>query len=65
MAGEIGLSGEIRPVTRIAQRISEAQRLGFRRIVIPQANLKGLDSSRIGIELIPSPKLQDVLRHMF
>lgn len=65
MAGEIGLSGEIRSVTRISQRISEAQRLGFRRIVIPKSNLKGLDTSRIGIELIPAAKLQDVLRQVF
>lgn len=65
MAGEIGLSGEIRPVTRIAQRISEAQRLGFRRMVIPRSNLKGLDTSRIGIELVPSAGLQDVLRQLF
>lgn len=65
MAGEIGLGGEIRPVTRIMQRISEAQRLGFRRIVIPKSNLKGLDTSRIGIELIPSARLQDVLRQVF
>jgi DNA repair protein RadA/Sms len=65
MAGEIGLSGEIRPVTRIAQRISEAQRLGFRRIVIPKSSLKGLDTSHIGIELIPSARLQDVLRQLF
>lgn len=65
MAGEIGLGGEIRPVTRIMQRISEAQRLGFHRIVIPKSNLKGLDTSRIGIELIPSARLQDVLRQVF
>lgn len=65
MAGEVGLSGEIRSVTRIAQRISEAQRLGFRRIIIPQQNLKGLDTSHISIELIPVAKVQDALRHVF
>lgn len=65
MAGEVGLSGEIRSVTRIQQRISEAQRLGFRRIIIPQQNLKGLDTSHIAIELIPVAKVQDALRHIF
>jgi len=65
MAGEIGLSGEIRSVTRIAQRISEAQRLGFQRIIIPEQNMKGLDTSHISIELIPVAKVQDALRHLF
>lgn len=65
MAGEVGLSGEIRSVTRIAQRISEAQRLGFRRIIIPQMNMKGLDTTHIKIELIPVAKVQDALRHVF
>ena len=65
MAGEVGLSGEIRSVTRIAQRVSEAQRLGFRRIVIPQMNMKGLDVSRAGIEVIPVGKVQDALRELF
>ena len=65
MAGEVGLSGEIRSVTRIAQRVSEAQRLGFRRIVIPQMNMKGLDTSRAGIEIIPVGKVQDALKAVF
>ncbi len=65
MAGEVGLSGEIRSVTRITQRISEAQRLGFRRILIPQMNLKGLDTTHIGIELVPVAKVQDALRCVF
>lgn len=65
MAGEIGLSGEIRSVTRLVQRISEAQRLGFRRIIVPRANMKGLDTARIDMELIPAQKLQDALRHLF
>ena len=41
MAGEVGLSGEIRPVNRIEQRILEAEKLGFSRIIIPHNNLKG------------------------
>ena len=65
MAGEVGLSGEIRSVTRISQRVSEAQRLGFRRIVIPKMNLKGLDLSNKGIEVVAVGKVQDALREMF
>ena len=65
MAGEVGLSGEIRSVTRINQRVSEAQRLGFRRIVIPQMNMKGLDLRPGTIELIPVTKVQDALKQMF
>lgn len=41
MCGEVGLSGEIRPVNRIEQRILEAEKLGFSRIIIPHNNLKG------------------------
>ena len=65
LAGEIGLSGEIRSVTRIAQRIGEAKRLGFRRIVVPRSNLKGLDTALTGMEIIAASKLQDALRHLF
>lgn len=65
MAGEVGLSGEIRSVTRISQRVSEARRLGFRRILIPEINMKGLDGSHSGIEIIPVAKVQDALRQLF
>ena len=65
MAGEVGLSGEIRSVTRISQRVSEAQRLGFRRIIIPQMNMKGLDIGNGGIEVIPVGKVQDALKEVF
>ena len=41
MAGEVGLSGEIRPVNRIEQRIGEAEKLGFKQILIPKHNLQG------------------------
>ena len=44
MTGEVGLSGEVRPVSRIEQRISEAARLGFKNIIIPKYNIQGLDT---------------------
>jgi DNA repair protein RadA/Sms len=49
--GEVGLSGEIRAVSRIEQRIQEADRLGFKDIFIPQPNTKGLDQSRYSIRI--------------
>lgn len=65
MAGEVGLSGEIRPVARIEQRIAEAEKLGFQRILIPRANLKGLDVKRYKIELVPVRKVEEALRELF
>lgn len=65
MAGEVGLSGEIRPVTRIAQRISEAQKLGFARMLIPEANMKGLDAKAFGMELVPVARVEHALRELF
>lgn len=65
MAGEVGLSGEIRPVTRIAQRIGEAQKLGFARMLIPEANIKGLDAKAFGMELVPVARVEHALRELF
>lgn len=65
VAGEIGLSGEIRPVSRIMQRISEAQKLGFKRFVLPMFNLKGLDTKHLEIELIPVKKVEEAFRILF
>ena len=60
LCGEVGLAGEIRPVNRIEQRISEAQKLGFRRILIPAE--QKLDSSRYSIEIVPVRKVTDAFR---
>lgn len=65
MAGEVGLSGEIRSVTRIAQRVSEAAKLGFKRILIPQGNVKGLDLTNAGIEVVPVSTVEEALRELF
>lgn len=65
MAGEVGLSGEIRPVTRIAQRVAEAQRLGFGRILIPEANLKSVDRAATSIEVVPVARVEHALRELF
>ncbi len=65
MAGEIGLSGEIRPVSRIMQRISEAQKLGFKRFLLPQKNMQGLDVKHLEIELVPVRKVEEAFRMLF
>ncbi len=64
-AGEIGLSGEIRSVNRIDQRIAEAEKLGFEKMIIPRNNFKGLNQSRTRIEIIPAAKVEDVYRLLF
>lgn len=65
LAGEVGLSGEIRPVGRIEQRIAEAQKLGFDRIIVPAGNLKGIDTDRLTIEVIEAARVADVARLLF
>ena len=65
MAGEVGLSGEIRPVNRIEQRISEAEKLGFKRILIPKHNLQGLNIKKMKIEIIPVRKVEEAFRALF
>jgi len=64
-AGEVGLSGEIRAVSRIESRISEAEKLGFEKIIISKFNLKGLDLKKPKIELIPVGKVLDVVELLF
>lgn len=65
MSGEVGLSGEIRPVNRIEQRIAEAAKLGFKRILVPRHNLQGLDVKRFNIEILGVRKVEEALRELF
>lgn len=65
MAGEVGLSGEVRPVSRIEQRVAEAEKLGFSHIIIPSNNMQGLNTARFGIELVPVRKVEEALRALF
>ncbi|MGN0003916.1 MAG: DNA repair protein RadA [Sphingobacterium composti] len=64
-AGEVGLSGEIRAVNRIEQRIAEAEKLGFEGIFIPKHNTKGLDAKKYNIAIRPVAKLEDIFRALF
>ena len=65
MAGEVGLSGEVRPVSRIEQRVAEAEKLGFNHIIIPTSNMQGLNTKRFSIELVPVKKVEEALRALF
>lgn len=64
LCGEVGLSGEIRPVNRIEQRIQEAEKLGFSRILIPANNLKGFNK-KVAIERLEVRKVSDAFRILF
>ena len=65
MAGEIGLSGEIRPVVRLEQRLLEAEKLGMTEIIIPRHNLKGLDTSRLSLKITEVSKIEEAFRALF
>jgi DNA repair protein RadA/Sms len=64
-AGEVGLTGEIRPVSRIDQRIHEAQKLGFEKIYISSYNQKGLDLTQFSIKIITVSKMEEVFSNLF
>ena len=64
MAGEVGLSGEIRPVNRIEQRILEAEKLGFTRILVPHSNLRGFDTSKCSIQIVQVRKVEEAFRQL-
>jgi DNA repair protein RadA/Sms len=65
MAGEVGLSGEIRPVNRIEQRVGEAEKLGFSHFVLPAYNMQSLNENKWKIELIPVKKVEEAFRFLF
>ncbi|WP_116124294.1 DNA repair protein RadA [Lewinella sp. IMCC34183] len=64
-AGEVGLSGEIRAVTRIEQRIQEADRLGFRGIYVSKYNTKGLDPDRYSIRIHTVSTVRELFEELF
>jgi DNA repair protein RadA/Sms len=64
-AGEVGLSGEIRAVNRIEQRIAEGEKLGFEKIFVSKYNQKGLTVNKGGIEVVPVGRVEEVYKHLF
>lgn len=65
LSGEVGLSGEIRPVTRMEQRVREAEKLGMKQIIIPKGSLKGVDTKGLSIEVTEVTKVEEAFRHLF
>lgn len=64
-AAEVGLSGEIRTVNRIEQRIAEAERLGFEKIFVSRYAIKGIDTKKYHIEIVPLSKLEELFQQLF
>ena len=64
-AGEVGLSGEIRAVNRIEQRIAEAEKLGFEKIIVSKYNQKGLSKQKYNIEVITMSRVEELYRYLF
>jgi DNA repair protein RadA/Sms len=71
-AGEVGLSGEIRAVNRIEQRIAEAEKLGFEKIIVSKYNQKGLSKQKFnlpdrqaGIEVVTMGRVEEVYQYLF
>lgn len=65
LTGEVGLSGEVRSVSRIEQRILEAERIGFRAMILPESNLAGLDTSSRKIRLVGVKTVEEAFRKLF
>lgn len=63
-AGEVGLSGEVRTVTRMEQRVAEAEKLGFETIYIPKGNLKGVRDN-YKIQIVEVGKVQELPQYLF
>jgi DNA repair protein RadA/Sms len=64
-AGEVGLSGEIRAVNRIEQRIAEAEKLGFKKIIVSKYNQKGLGKQKFNIEVVTMSRVDELYRYLF
>ncbi|MBS1744121.1 MAG: DNA repair protein RadA [Bacteroidetes bacterium] len=64
-AGEVGLSGEIRAVNRIEQRIAEAEKLGFEKIIVSKYNAKSTGNLKSTIEVVALGKVEEVYKYLF
>jgi DNA repair protein RadA/Sms len=64
-AGEVGLSGEVRAVNRIEQRIAEAEKLGFEKIIVSKYNQKGVGKKPFNIEVVPLGRVDEVYSLLF
>jgi DNA repair protein RadA/Sms len=64
-AGEVGLSGEIRAVNKVEQRIAEAEKLGFEKIIVSKYNQKGLSKQKFNIEIVTMGRVEEVYQYLF
>lgn len=64
-AAEVGLSGEVRAVNRVEARIAEADKLGFDRIFISKYSVKGLDTSKYKVEVVPVATIGELYKRLF
>ncbi len=64
-SAEVGLSGELRQITRIEQRIAEAEKLGFNTMIIPHNNLKGISTKDFKIKLVEASKVEEAFQYLF
>jgi DNA repair protein RadA/Sms len=64
-AGEVGLSGEVRAVHRVEQRIAEAEKLGFEKIIVSRYGQKALGKSSANIEVVPMGRVEEVYQYLF
>ena len=64
-AGEVGLSGEVRAVNKVGQRIQEAERLGFEQIYISKFNTKGLETKKYKIKIHTISKIEELYHRLF
>jgi DNA repair protein RadA/Sms len=64
-AGEVGLSGEIRAVNRIEQRIAEAEKLGFQKIILSKYNAKSIANIKMNIEIVALAKVEELYQYLF
>lgn len=65
LCGEVGLSGEVRPVSRAPQRVAEADKLGFEHIIVPAQNIKSIPRKNTHIQLHGVTKVEEALRLLF
>lgn len=65
LTGEVGLSGEIRAISRMEQRISEAQKIGFKTILVPEQNMDSIDASQYKIKIFPVRRIDQAFKIIF
>ena len=64
-AGEVGLSGEIRAVNRTDQRIAEAEKLGFEKIIVSKYNQKVLSKNKYNIKVVTMGRVEELYQYLF